>query len=84
MRTSPLASLLNRQRHGGSQHRRRLPHRLDGVHAEGAGACSGLFANSFVNFSLCSPSRASFLTGKAAHNTGIKANKPRKGGGWET
>ena len=42
------------------------------------------FKNSFVNFSLCSPSRASFLTGKAAHNTGIKANKPRKGGGWET
>src|SRR5689334_19159437 len=26
------------------------------------------FANSFVNFSLCCPSRATFLTGQYAHN----------------
>ena len=42
------------------------------------------FKNSFVNFSLCSPSRSSFFTGEAAHNDGIKSNKPSKGGGWET
>ena len=42
------------------------------------------FKNSFVNFSLCSPSRSSFFTGEAAHNDGIKSNKPNKGGGWET
>jgi arylsulfatase A-like enzyme len=33
------------------------------------------FTNSFVNFSLCAPSRSSFLTGQAAHNDGIKSNK---------
>src|SRR5262245_24931691 len=42
------------------------------------------FKNSFVNFSLCSPSRSSFFTGQAAHNDGIKSNKPNKGGGWDT
>jgi arylsulfatase A-like enzyme len=42
------------------------------------------FKSSFVNFSLCAPSRASFLTGETAHNDGIESNKPRKGGGWET
>jgi len=26
------------------------------------------FKNSFVNFSLCAPSRSSFLTGQASHN----------------
>ena len=31
------------------------------------------FKNSFVNFSLCSPSRSSFFTGEAAHNDGIKS-----------
>ena len=40
------------------------------------------FTNSFVNFSLCCPSRASFLTGQAAHNHGVKSNSWRKGGGW--
>src|SRR5712691_10384598 len=34
------------------------------------------FTNSFVNLSLCCPSRASFLTGQAAHNNGIRANSP--------
>ncbi|MGH6826925.1 sulfatase-like hydrolase/transferase, partial [Methyloceanibacter sp.] len=42
------------------------------------------FKNSFVNFSLCSPSRSSFFTGEAAHNDGVRSNKPNKGGGWET
>ena len=41
------------------------------------------FTNSFVNLSLCCPSRASFLTGQAAHNTGIKSNSPLDGGGWD-
>jgi N-acetylglucosamine-6-sulfatase len=42
------------------------------------------FTNSFVDLSLCAPSRASFLTGQAAHNTGIKANSPLDAGGWES
>ena len=41
------------------------------------------FTNSFVNLSLCCPSRASFLTGQSAHNHGIKSNSPKDGGGWE-
>jgi arylsulfatase A-like enzyme len=41
------------------------------------------FKNSFVNSPLCAPSRASFLTGQAAHNHGIRANSPVDGGGWE-
>ena len=41
------------------------------------------FKNSFVNLSLCAPSRTSFLTGQAAHNHGIKANSPLDQGGWE-
>ena len=40
------------------------------------------FTNSFVTFSLCAPSRSSFLTGESAHNHGIKSNKAEKGGGW--
>jgi N-acetylglucosamine-6-sulfatase len=41
------------------------------------------FTNSFVDVPLCAPSRVSFLTGQAAHNTGIKANSPLDEGGWE-
>lgn len=41
------------------------------------------FANSFVDFSLCCPSRASLLTGQAAHNTGIVGIKPSEFGGYE-
>src|SRR6476620_9016354 len=41
------------------------------------------FVNSFVDCPLCAPSRASFFTGQAAHNTGIKANNPLDDGGWE-
>ena len=38
------------------------------------------FTNSFVNFSLCCPSRATFLTGQYAHNHGVLANAPPDGG----
>ena len=41
------------------------------------------FTSSFVNLSLCCPSRASFLTGQAAHNHGIESNSPMDGGGWD-
>ena len=41
------------------------------------------FTSSFVNLPLCAPSRASFLTGQAAHNHGIRANSPLDAGGWE-
>jgi len=40
------------------------------------------FKNSFVDVSLCAPSRASLLTGQAAHNHGIRANNPIDNGGW--
>ncbi len=38
------------------------------------------FANSFVNFSLCCPSRATFLTGQYAHNHKVENNQPPSGG----
>ena len=38
------------------------------------------FKNSFVNFSLCCPSRATFLTGQYAHNHGILDNRAPAGG----
>ncbi len=41
------------------------------------------FTNSFVNFSLCAPSRASFLTGQAAHNHGVISNEAIRSGGWQ-
>lgn len=40
------------------------------------------FTNSFVDFSLCSPSRASLLTGKSSRNTGIVGNKASEFGGY--
>ena len=38
------------------------------------------FKNSFVNFSLCCPSRSTFLTGQYAHNHGILDNRAPAGG----
>ncbi len=38
------------------------------------------FANSFVNYSRCCPSRATFLTGQYTHNHGVWSNKPPTGG----
>jgi arylsulfatase A-like enzyme len=38
------------------------------------------FTRSFVSFSLCCPSRATFLTGQYAHNHGVLGNKPPIGG----
>ena len=38
------------------------------------------FKNSFVNYSLCCPSRATFLTGQYAHNHGVVDNAPPDGG----
>ena len=38
------------------------------------------FTNSFVNYSLCCPSRATFLTGQYAHNHGVWSNTPPDGG----
>jgi arylsulfatase A-like enzyme len=38
------------------------------------------FENSFVSFSLCCPSRATFLTGEYAHNHGVLSNQAPYGG----
>jgi N-acetylglucosamine-6-sulfatase len=38
------------------------------------------FDNSFVSFSLCCPSRATFLTGEYAHNHHVLSNTPPSGG----
>jgi N-acetylglucosamine-6-sulfatase len=38
------------------------------------------FRNSFVNYSLCCPSRATFLTGQYVHNHGVLDNKEPNGG----
>ena len=38
------------------------------------------FDNSFVSYSLCCPSRATFLTGQYAHNHGVWGNAAPNGG----
>jgi N-acetylglucosamine-6-sulfatase len=38
------------------------------------------FVNNYVSYSLCCPSRATFLSGQYAHNHGVMGNAPPQGG----
>ena len=44
------------------------------------GAKGATFTRSFVNYSLCCPSRATLFTGQYAHNHGVLGNGPPAGG----
>jgi N-acetylglucosamine-6-sulfatase len=47
---------------------------------EQLGAQGTTFAENFVNYSLCCPSRSTFLTGQYAHNHGVLSNQLPDGG----
>lgn len=44
------------------------------------GSAGVTFDNSVVTYSLCCPSRATFLTGQYSHNHGVRSNNPPDGG----
>src|SRR5919108_1330099 len=52
---------------------------MDNVHSL-IGGHGVTFRNSFVNYSQCCPSRATFLTGQYAHNHRVLGNKAPNGG----
>jgi arylsulfatase A-like enzyme len=44
------------------------------------GNAGATFLNAYVSYPLCCPSRATYLTGQYAHNTGVRTNAPPDGG----
>jgi N-acetylglucosamine-6-sulfatase len=53
---------------------------MDNVNSRIGGSRGVTFRNSFVNYSLCCPSRATFLTGQYMHNHRVLGNEPPSGG----
>ncbi len=53
---------------------------MDNVNSLIGGPRGTTFQRSFVNHSLCCPSRATFLTGQYEHNHGVLGNEPPNGG----
>jgi arylsulfatase A-like enzyme len=64
-------------------HDRRPNHDVNEGHAQdqnAVGEQGTTFSNSFVSFSQCCPSRATFLTGQYPHNHGVWDIRPPLGG----